>query len=196
MPPHIYKYIYQISQNDPRSFRKAPSMKSTRLLKTYDERTTLRYLEYKGLAFVSGRDFCNVHHWRRTKNGTILAVAYAEERLDLCPTVSGLVRGELVIAGYVIEPIHGVGDGGAVRTKVTYVVKTDIKGSVPGWIMKIKSKEQPMQLLEMKNMLDEEANAYPGGKKKFIIDKINEFVSTCMVEEEEEEAKGEVGEAR
>ena len=181
-------------------------MKSTRLLKTYDERTTLRYLEYKGLAFVSGRDFCNVHHWRRTKNGTILAVAYAEERLDLCPTISGLVRGELVIAGYVIEPIHGeegeeeagvgVGNSGAVRTKVTYVVKTDIKGSIPGWIMKIKSKEQPMQLLEMKNMLDEEANAYPGGKKKFIFDKINEFI---MEEGEEGAAKGEegeVGEAR
>ena len=168
-------------------------MKSTKVLKVYDDCTALRYLEYKGLAFVSGRDFCNIHHWRDAnendgndenehKKGkedqeglrAIHSVAYAEERLDLCPLVRGLVRGKLVIAGYVLEPLavaEGGTEGGAeVMTRVTYVVKTDVGGSIPGWVIKIKSKEQPMQLLALKKMLDEEAQEYPGGKAKYIRD--------------------------
>ena len=167
-PPYaIIKLINACNDmSDPRSFRKAPSMKSTKLLKVYNDRTALRYLEYKGLAFVSGRDFCNIHHWRPVGE-EIHAVAYAEERLDLAPPVSGLVRGKLIIAGYILEPIQIDGNNN-VMTKVTYVVKTDIGGSVPGWVIKMKSKEQPMQLLTLLTMLDEEADTYSGGREEYI----------------------------
>jgi hypothetical protein len=60
--------------------------------------------------------------------------------------------------------------GAEVMTKVTYVVKTDVGGSIPGWVIKLKSKEQPMQLLALKKMLDEEAQEYPGGKAKYMRD--------------------------
>ena len=164
---------------DPRSFRKAPSMKSTKLLNAYDAHTSLRYLEYKGLAFVSGRDFCNIHHWRladrEQPTGAIHSVAYEEERLDLCPLVTGLVRGKLVIAGYVLEP---VGEQ-EVRTRVTYVVKTDIGGSIPGWVIKMKAKEQPMQLLTLQTMLNEEAESYPGGRTKYVHDMLR-VPEKCM----------------
>jgi len=192
--------VFSAFSHGHRAFRKAPSMKRTKVLKVYDDCTALRYLEYKGLPMVvSGRDFCNVHHWRYAnendgndgndgndenehKEGkeeqeslrAIHSVAYAEERLDLCPLVRGLVRGKLVIAGYVLEPVVGVEGGtkgGAeVMTKVTYVVKTDVGGSIPGWVIKLKSKEQPMQLLALKKMLDEEAQEYPGGKAKYMRD--------------------------
>ena len=169
-PPYaIIKLINACNDmKDPRSYRKSPSMKSTKLLKQYDAYTSIRYLEMKGLGFVSGRDFVNVHHWRKIEDtGGIHCVAYAEERLDLQPELYGLVRAELIIAGYVLEPIVDNEDG-VVRTKVTYVVKTDIKGSIPQWIVKIKSKEQPMQLLTLRIMLDEEAVKHEGGKTGFV----------------------------
>ena len=43
------------------------------------------------------------------------------------------------------------------HTKVTYVVKTDIKGAIPGWVKARKAREQPMQLATIRKMLDEEA---------------------------------------
>ena len=168
-PPYaIIKLINACNDmHDPRSYRKSPSMKKTKLLKEYDERTAIRYLEMKGLGFVSGRDFCNIHHWRSVDGGAIHAVAFVEERLDLCPVVSGLVRAELIIAGYVLTPIKNE-ETKNMTTRVTYVVKTDIKGSIPQWIVKIKSKEQPAQLLTLRKMLDEESERHPGGKYGFI----------------------------
>jgi hypothetical protein len=149
--------------DDPRSKRKDPSLKDTFIVRRIDKRTIIKYLALKGVAFVSGRDFCNVVHCRAhddVEDG-LKFVAFSFEDAD-CPEVSGLVRAELIIGGYLLIPVRDE-SGTIVATEATYCISTDAKGNIPAWILTIKAKEQPQGLTKLNKLITEEANAEPGG---------------------------------
>lgn len=91
------------------------------------EQSNIDYLRFKNVGFVSGRDFVNLGYWWVEPDGTFKVVATGVDHPD-APSPSGVVRGRLAMGGWVLKPI----DGGA-RTHATYVVKTDLCGSIPGW---------------------------------------------------------------
>jgi hypothetical protein len=135
-------------------YRKDPDMKTLQLLKTFNPQTWSAYLEYKSQYFVAGRDFVNINHWRREASGKVFFVGGAVESAEM-PKRSGLVRGELVIGGWLMEAV----DGGK-ATKLTYVVQLDLKGSIPTWISGEIMKRQPMQIDKIRNFLNEKVKQY------------------------------------
>merc|ERR1711871_1627159 len=141
--------------DDPRSRRKDPSLKDTYVIRRLDKYTMVKYLAFNGIAFVSGRDFCNIVHYRphdSIEEG-LKFVAFACED-PKCPEISGLVRAELIIGGYTLIPVRDE-TGEIIATDVTYCVSTDAKGNIPAWVLTMKAKEQPMGLIKLNDLLEE-----------------------------------------
>ena len=80
-------------------------------------------------------------------DGTVIFVAFSEKFDDICPLIENHVRGEVVIAGYVLKPVSG-------GTQCTYMVQSDLKGSIPTSIVSMVSSNQPMVLLHIKKHLE------------------------------------------
>lgn len=114
-----------------------------------DAQTNIDYLEYKGMFIVSGRDFVSLVHWRVLTGGTIVIVAKSVEDLDLCPlNEPKLVRGDVHIAGWKIVP-----DADYKGCKVTFMVKTDLKGSIPSRVAGKAAADQPYLIHELSQVL-------------------------------------------
>ncbi len=96
----------------------------------------------------------NLAHWRQFNDGSVIVFAFAEKFDDLRPPSDNPIRAEMPIGGYLLVP-------NPEGTKVTYVVQTDLKGSLPSSIVNFVSTSQPTILLTMKRMLDKEKT---GGK--------------------------------
>ncbi|CAI5742115.1 unnamed protein product [Peronospora destructor] len=112
-----------------------------RNLKTLNAQTNIDYLEYKPIFVVAGRDFCNLVHWRVLLGGTIIVVVQSIEDLELCPLKEPkVVRGDVHLACTKIVP-NAAYDGAMVTT----MVKTDLKGSIPGKV----AAEQPFVISRM-----------------------------------------------
>ena len=126
----------------------------------YNGHTWSTYSRYKSFMFVSGRDFYNLIHWRVEDSGTILFIGGSLESTT-CPPKRGLVRGELVIGGWVLRPVNG---GNA--TEVSYVVNLDLKGKIPSIIVNQIVTKQPMQINIIRRFLDEKMEKE--GKQAFL----------------------------
>uniref|UniRef100_K3WTQ1 START domain-containing protein n=1 Tax=Globisporangium ultimum (strain ATCC 200006 / CBS 805.95 / DAOM BR144) TaxID=431595 RepID=K3WTQ1_GLOUD len=114
-----------------------------------DAHTHIDYFEYKPVFVVAGRDFCNLAHWRVLPNGTIVIVAQSIEDLALCPLKEPkVVRGDIHIACWQIVP--NADYSGA---HVTFMVKTDLKGSIPTRITRKVAAEQPFILMRITELL-------------------------------------------
>ncbi|TMW65059.1 hypothetical protein Poli38472_009226 [Pythium oligandrum] len=114
-----------------------------------DAQTVLDYVEYKPVFVVAGRDFCNLVHWRVLPNGTIIIVVQSVEDLEVCPLKEPkVIRGEVHIAGWRIVP-----DPDYKGAHVTYMVKSDLKGSVPSRIAGKAASEQPYLIYQISQVL-------------------------------------------
>ncbi|DAZ97875.1 TPA: hypothetical protein N0F65_003302 [Lagenidium giganteum] len=118
-------------------------------VKVLDEQTSIDYLEYKPVFIVAGRDFVNLVHWRVLENGTIIIVAKSVEDLELCPLKEPkIVRGDVHIAGWKIVP-NAAYDG----AEVSFLVKSDLKGSIPSRVASKAAADQPYQIQTISNLL-------------------------------------------
>jgi hypothetical protein len=119
-------------------------------LATLDAQTNIDYLSYKSPAFfVAGRDFLSIVHWRVQPNGDIIVVAQSVEDLELCPLKEPkIVRGHIHIGGWRIVP-----DADYKSCEVTFVVKTDLKGSIPARVAGAAASEQPYLIHEIAEVL-------------------------------------------
>jgi diazepam-binding inhibitor (GABA receptor modulator, acyl-CoA-binding protein) len=139
---------------------KDPDMEFLEKVDEYNGHTWSTYSRYKSFMFVSGRDFYNLIHWRVEDSGTILFIGGSLESTT-CPPKRGLVRGELVIGGWVLRPVNG---GNA--TEVSYVVNLDLKGKIPSIIVNQIVTKQPMQINIIRRFLDEKMEKE--GKQAFL----------------------------
>lgn len=116
---------------------------------TLDAQTCIDYLEYKAMFIVAGRDFVSLVHWRVLEDGTIIVVAQSVEDLALCPLKEPkVVRGDIHIAGWKIVP-----DADYKGCTVTFMVKTDLKGSIPARVAGKAAAEQPYLIHEITQQL-------------------------------------------
>lgn len=92
-------------------------------------------MQYKGVwPVVSNRDFVNVSKKIIESDSKIYigtkACSYPY------PEQKGVVRGEVLIGGYIMEKIDEK------STRVTYISDADLKGSIPGMIKNTLSQQQ------------------------------------------------------
>ena len=63
-------------------------------------------------------------------------IVYSIPRDDLSPVEKNIVRGFITIGGWLLEPID------TDKTKCTYLAEADLKGSIPGFVIKQANKDQ------------------------------------------------------
>ena len=87
------------------------------------------------MSVTAPRDFCNLTHWEARPDGNIILIAKSVEH-PKCPEAKPYVRATLHIGGWVLEPAPNN------STKVTYLMQTDINGSVPTFVVKKVTSQQ------------------------------------------------------
>ena len=80
------------------------------------------YQRYKGVWPVADRDFVCLGH--SVKEGDKVYMGSKSYPFP-CPEAEGVVRGELIVGGYILEKVDRN------RTKLTFVTDADFKGDIP-----------------------------------------------------------------
>jgi hypothetical protein len=133
---------------------------TSRVVEQVNPRTKIQQECFKGIWPVAGRDFCTIQTVRMFPDGT--GVLAGTSRVDpRCAEKAPYVRGECVIAGFVIRPADGEGDRACV---VDYISHADLKGSVPAFILEKVATNQPMNVATLRevcqNLTPTECNRY------------------------------------
>ena len=141
-----------------------------RMLESPTEHDRIFHWVFKGKLGVAGRDFVSATHWRvRESDGALIHVAWAAEHPAAPPSPSGVVRGRVLIGGWLLEPLPGVAavraarrkaaaEGRAVPTnlphpaedpdvdadgvRATYLMRSDFSGTLPGFIVRAVTAQQ------------------------------------------------------
>lgn len=134
---------------------------------SWGSHSTITYMRFKGMLVVSGRDFVNLTHWCVEPDGTLLVLAKSVTHPD-GPEVSGFVRGQCHIGGWVIRPRPGLaaaaGGVSAPRPHAdlaidadgcycTYLMRSDFKGSIPSSVTAKVAAQQAMLVGKMREFL-------------------------------------------
>jgi len=96
---------------------------------------------------VSPRDFVLIYHFNKMPNGTIFILAFDAGKPGLVPEDKGAVRASVAFGGWKLEPI------GPKKTLCTVIAEIDLKGNIPGWIIKQAFKDQGNQILKLRQMI-------------------------------------------
>jgi hypothetical protein len=128
-----------------------PMSKSQDLVHRTNDRTTVLHIVYKSPSrFVAPRDFVLVRQVTKRKDGSFVVSGRSIDLSEQCPIPSGVVRGEILGGGYIFTPAPGG------CTEVTFVAKTDLKGNIPGFVMKLVAREQPLCLIAIRKCIEED----------------------------------------
>lgn len=71
-------------------------------------------------------------HFNIAPDGSMFCLAFDAGNKDLVPENKGLVRASIPIGGWKFEKYNGNPN----QTLCTYMAELDLKGSVPGWVLK------------------------------------------------------------
>ena len=102
---------------------------------------------FKPVFPTSGRDFCTVSMIDRAPDGTLYVSARSVEHAQ-CPEVSGVVRGNVILAGFVIAPALNN------QSEVTYLTFADVKGSIPAFVLNKITVEQPLCVANLRPLAE------------------------------------------
>jgi hypothetical protein len=116
-------------------------------IKDYSNHTFVDYIRFKGVWPTSPRDFVSMAHWRMLNDGSVILFTFAEKYDDLRPVFDGLVRGEITVGGYWLQP-------NAQGTKISYLIHSDLKGSLGSTVVNFVSTSQPAILSTVNKTLN------------------------------------------
>lgn len=95
-------------------------------VEVFDPLTKVSLIEFKAVWPASGRDFCNLVVLRELSEG-IYCHAYQGVEFEKCPERQGVVRGEILLGGFVIKELSS----DPPKCLVTYITRVDLKGYFP-----------------------------------------------------------------
>jgi len=149
--------IFDLIVDSSRAGELNPQIISARKPRTFSPNTAVQHLKFKPMWPTAPRDMVNITHWRMLPDGRVVIVSFADAgHDDICPVEAGSVRAELVLGGYVLTPCpSGILDSRT--TKVTYVVSSDLKGSIPQAISQLVSRSQPTIVTNILSILENDA---------------------------------------
>jgi len=103
----------------------------------YPFATGLYYRKFKGILFVSSRDFSMVIHTLELPNGVSKLVAFSYEHPSV-PKVKNVVRANLIVGGWILRPSEKSPN----KTHAVYIMQSDLCGSIPSNVKNAVSKKQ------------------------------------------------------
>ncbi|CAJ0825364.1 5140_t:CDS:10 [Entrophospora sp. SA101] len=111
------------------------------LVENLNDTTSLTYMVLQGLSGSKPRDLSLVEKIECTRNGSIYFVAKSVQT-DKVPKVANRVRAYIHLNGWVLEPISI----NPPKTKVSYVLQTQIKGWIPVFVANKYLSKRPLIL--------------------------------------------------
>jgi hypothetical protein len=123
-----------------------------RRVKLFNTHTFMDYLRYRAVWPTSARDMYNLVHWQvQDQGGAIVVVAFSDR--DQYPEEEGCVRAECIIAGWLIRP--AAGKQGELVSQVSFLLQTDLKGTIPYSIKNMVAESQPMLIASLRKFLSD-----------------------------------------
>jgi len=116
------------------------------LLHVFCEHLFVVYQAFKPQLGVAGRDFVLLGHRFEDPSGRVTITTTSIDWGK--PPEHALVRADLHVAGYVLQPLP---DG---TLHVTYVNHVDVKGNIPSFVIRMVQTKQPLTLAHIKRILD------------------------------------------
>jgi hypothetical protein len=103
---------------------------------------------FKGVMFISGRDFCMLGITIKFPDGKIIICSKSHEHDD-CPPHKKYVRGEVVIGGWILVPDKNDPN----RTYAQYISHSDLKGNIPKKIVNNVSEKQGILITKIEEAM-------------------------------------------
>ncbi|KAE9358749.1 hypothetical protein PF008_g2544 [Phytophthora fragariae] len=157
-----------------------PQLLATQRVHVFSDHTWVDHLTYKAVFPAAARDFVNLTHWRVLRDGSMVVVAtYAEDDSFVKSQEPQIVRGKIVMAGFLLTPNEDY-----TGVHATYVTKVDVKAGIPAGLQAKMFVKQAFVVDGLRKALDEDesprqwervTNATPFG-----------IATTDCVEDEEE----------
>ena len=129
------------------------SCEEAHFIENYGDNSKFEYLKYKGKLLVSGRDFVTASYKQTIEDGRIVISSYSVVHPDQ-PEVSGLVRGDIKLAGWIITPDKDSED----RCHAVYITEIDFAGSLPTALVNQVNTNQGFFIAKVKEALKQEYN--------------------------------------
>lgn len=121
--PYTIPEIYGLISMPDKRKELDPQLDTYTRMKEFSYHTGTEHLLFRAVWPTAPRDFCNITHWRLLKNGTFITIGFGDH-IPECPEQDGVVRGNLLIGGYVMQPVKG-------GTRIFIVVQVIISFTFP-----------------------------------------------------------------
>lgn len=92
-----------------------------------------------------------------TPEGVVYVLAFDAGRPDLVPETKGIVRANVPVGGWKIEPL----EGDPRKSRTTYMAEVDLKGSIPGFVIKTANKDQGYQIVKLRSVVEKYIKDHP-----------------------------------
>jgi START domain len=142
------KQIFKVLGDD--SYRKQYDVNydEGRMIERIADQIFLVTQKTKKVSIVAARDFVMTIYSYISANGTIYGIAFENDIPNLVPEVKGVIRARAPIGGWRLEPIEGG------KTRVSYLVELDLKGNIPGFVIKQANKDGGYQLVKLRAVVE------------------------------------------
>ncbi|KAG0011930.1 hypothetical protein BGZ80_000325, partial [Entomortierella chlamydospora] len=118
------------------------------MVESYDDATNLMYMVMKSTLSSKTRDISMVERIEVERDGTIYFASCSVESSKI-PRISGKVRADIFIAGWIIQPLPS----NPPITKITYVIQTDLLSRLPKFIARRALAKRPLVITTIETHL-------------------------------------------
>jgi hypothetical protein len=119
--PYTIPEIYSVVSNGDGRKDLDPQLDIYTRMQWFSHHTGIEHLKFKPVWPTAPRDFCNVTHWRLLADGSLVTLGFSDKFPRLCPEEDGVVRGDLILGGYVFTPVPG-GTQVVMLVQVNYLI--------------------------------------------------------------------------
>jgi hypothetical protein len=180
IPQHPHK-VLQLVLELSRRHTFDPQLLATQRVHVFNDHTWVDHLTYKAVFPAAARDFVNLTHWRVLRDGSMVVVAtYAEDDSFVQSQEPQIVRGRIVMAGFLLEPSD---DYTGVRA--TYITKVDVKAGIPAGLQAKMFIKQAFVVDGLRKALDEDESPRQWAR---VTNDTAFGIATTDCQEDEEEA--------
>ncbi|KAL4173309.1 hypothetical protein KRP22_008462 [Phytophthora ramorum] len=157
-----------------------PQLLATQRVHVFDDHTWVDHLTYKAVFPAAARDFVNLTHWRVLRDGSMVVVAtYAQDESFVKNQEPQLVRGKIIMAGFLLTPNEDY-----TGVTATYITKVDVKAGIPAGLQAKMFIKQAFVVDGLRKALDEDESPRQWER----VTNATVFgISTTECEEDEEE---------
>ncbi|EGZ29433.1 hypothetical protein PHYSODRAFT_309794 [Phytophthora sojae] len=129
-----------------------PQLLATQRVHVFNDHTWVDHLTYKAVFPAAARDFVNLTHWRVLRDGSMVVVAtYAEDESFVKSQEPQIVRGKIIMAGFLLTPNEDY-----TGVTATYITKVDVKAGIPAGLQAKMFIKQAFVVDGLRKALDED----------------------------------------